>query len=184
LPFDPRAARAELAAAGVATPLRLSVLAAAEQPLHRRILEAAHGPFAAAGIELVAETVEFGTLVQRLQARDFDGALALELHDPWIDPWPHFHSSQGGPGGQNWMGFADPEVDRILDAARFERDPQARNALYGTFTARMRELQPVTLLVHPRVAVLLHRRFQGVEVGPLGLVPETWWVRPEDVLHR
>jgi len=34
--------------------------------------------------------------------------------------------------------------------------------------------------VHLRSAILLHRRFQDATPGPLGLVPQRWWVRPED----
>ena len=39
--------------------------------------------------------------------------------------------------------------------------------------------QPVSLLVHPRSSVLLHRRFEAASPGLLGLVPERWWVAPE-----
>ncbi len=183
LPFDPTAART--CVERVTGPgHRLTILAAAEQPLHRRILELALPAFRAAGLELAIEVLEFGSLLQRVAARDFDGVVLLKYQDAWVDPWPHFHSSQGGAGGQNWMGFADAECDRLLDAARTERDADVRNGLLRAFARRMHELQPVTLLVHPQVRVLLHRRFQGVRIGPLGLVPAAWWVEPDDVLHR
>lgn len=184
LPFDPAAARATWEGLAAGARRRVSILCAGEQPLHRRILELALPAFRAAGIELSIEVLEFGSLVQRLGARDFDGVILLKYQDAWVDPWPHFHSSQGVDGGQNWMGFADAESDRLLDAARGERDAAVRTAHLRAFARRMHELQPVTLLVHPQVRVLLHRRFQGVQVGPLGLVPAGWWVEPADVLHR
>ena len=184
LRHDPAAAAALLAAAGVGPGFRVEILAAAGDPMHRRVLELAQPSFAAAGVELVARLVEGGVLRDRLQRHDFEGLLALKYHpDPWIDPWPHFHGSQTGVGGQNWMGFADEEVNRLLDAARTERDPERRAAHYRAFVRRVHELQPVAFLVHPRAALLLHRRFRSAEVGPTGLSPELWWVPPEEQLH-
>lgn len=174
---DVVAARGELAEVA---PLRVQIVGAAEEPLHRRILELAQPSFAAAGVELVAELLESGAYRQRLAKRDFDGLLAVKYHnDPFLDPWPHFHGSQAGETGSNWMGIADAELDRLLDAARIERDAARRAELYRAFARRAHELQPVALLVHPRAVVLLHQRFRDAEVGALGLVPERWWVPAE-----
>lgn len=188
-PYDVDAAIALLRAAGIGgdgqPPLRIEIVGAAQEPLHRRILELARPAFAAAGVDLVPQMVEAGVLRERLQRRDFMGLLAVKYHqDPWIDPWPNFHSSQAGPGGQNWMGFVDAETDRLLDAARAARDTQTRIDAHRAFCRRMHELQPVALLVHPRTALLLHRRFEDVEIGVAGLSPKLWWVRPENQLHR
>ncbi|MEM7517147.1 MAG: hypothetical protein AAF368_09525 [Planctomycetota bacterium] len=34
-------------------------------------------------------------------------------------------------------------------------------------------------VLRPTLSLLLHKRFQNVEPGPLGLVPERWWVSPD-----
>lgn len=178
-PFAPLAARALLREAGYGQgrPLRIEILGAAAEPLHRRMLDLAQPAFAAAEVELVPQLLEGSVLLERLQQRAFMGLLAVKYHaDPWIDPWPHFHSSQTDSLGLNWMGIADPELDRLLDAARTERDAARRAESYRAFCRRVHELQPVAFLVHPRTAVLLHRRFRDVEVGPGGLSPERWWV--------
>ncbi|MEZ5964656.1 MAG: ABC transporter substrate-binding protein [Planctomycetota bacterium] len=187
--FDVGLAKNLLADAGFgdasAGPLRIEIVGAAQEPLHRRILELAQPAFAAAGVVLEPRLVEAGVLRQRLQQREFMGLLALKYHpDPWIDPWPNFHSSQAGPNGQNWMGFTDPETDRLLDTARSAGDAEARHVAYRAFCRRVDELQPVALLVHPRTALLVHRRFENAEVGVTGLSPQAWWVRPEAQLHR
>lgn len=187
--FDVALAKALLAEAGYASeglrPLRIEIIGAAQEPKHRRILELVQPAFAAAGVELVPQLVEAGVLRQRLQTRAFAGLLAVKYHpDPWIDPWPYFHSSQAGSNGQNWMGLQDPEIDRCLDAARAANGEEERVGHLQAFCRRADALQPVALLVHPRAALLLHRRFEDAEVGVAGLSPERWWVKPQSRLHR
>ncbi len=185
--YDPASARAALRAAGYGAdhPLRIDIVGAAQEPLHRRILELAQASFAAAGVELVPQLVEAGVLLDRLQRRDFMGLLALKYHvDPWVDPWLHFHSSQVDGGGLNWMGFVDAETDRLLGEARGEHDDARRAETYRAFCRRIDDLQPVALLVHPRTALLLHRRFRDAEVSATGLSPERWWVPLEEQRHR
>jgi ABC-type transport system substrate-binding protein len=185
-PFDPPAAAALLREAGHGdgSPLRLEILGGAEVELHRRILELVQPTMLGAGVDVRSATVEFGALVARLRSRDFDGIMLLKSHDPWIDPSIHFHSREAGEGGQNWMGYADPVADQLLDAARAAADPSRRAELHRAFDRRVHETQPVCLLAHPLAAVLLHRRFRGVEIGPLGLLPERWWVEPGERLRR
>ena len=62
-------------------------------------------------------------------------------------------------------------------------DEDSRNAQFRELCAIFQQEQPVTLLVHGKVGVLVHERLQGVEVTARGLQPHTWWVEPEDVLH-
>ncbi len=184
---DPASAREALRAAGYGAdhPLRIEIVGAAQEPLHRRILELAQASFAAAGVELVPQLVEAGVLLDRLQRRDFMGLLALKYHaDPWVDPWLYFHSSQATGGGLNWMGFVDAETDRLLDEARGQRDDKRRADTYRAFCRRIADLQPVALLVHPRTALLLHRRFRDAEVSATGLSPERWWVPADEQRHR
>ena len=63
-----------------------------------------------------------------------------------------------------------------LLAARAAVEPDARIAGYRRFQEILAERQPVTLLVHPQIAVLVDRRFEAATPGPLGLWPETFWV--------
>ena len=90
-----------------------------------------------------------------------------------------FHSSQIGQHGQNFGGYRNARVDRILAQARRELDPKARAELLQEFNRIFHEEQPVTLLVHLESAFLLHKRFQDAAPGALGLVPKRWWVAPK-----
>ncbi|HLU39150.1 MAG TPA: ABC transporter substrate-binding protein [Planctomycetota bacterium] len=178
-PFDPRQARKLLEESGFVAAdrtLRLSILFASEVSLHRRILELAQPAFAAAGIDLSLDCRQWSEVVARYEARDFDAVLMSWNHEPFIDPFGNFHSSAADPPGKNYSGLKDPEVDRLLSAARAELDDAARAALYRRFAHRLHELAPVALLVHPRHVLLVDRRFSGLEPGRLGVVPDRCWV--------
>ena len=62
-------------------------------------------------------------------------------------------------------------------------DPERRTALLQRFNAILTAEQPVAFLVHPLTALLVHKRFEDAEVGVLGLIPERWWVKPENQSH-
>lgn len=179
LPFDVERARNLLAEAGVEG-LELSVLVIAH-PEYEEIVDLAIPAFARAGITLRKEVVEYSVLIDRRDSRDFDGFVYAWNPDVYNDPTEIFHSSLSQ---HNWMGYASAEMDRVLESARAELDPEARVAAYREFNRVMREDHPITLLYHRRVAGLLHKRFQNVEVGVRGLSPRAWWVEPRDQLHQ
>jgi peptide/nickel transport system substrate-binding protein len=180
LPLDIAGAKQVLATAGIGpdAQVSLSILVADFSPLHRRILEEALPAFAAAGIQLEILRRELGEVQERLERRDFDGVLYTWYHTPWIDPYAEFHSSQVEAPGLNYSGLADPEIDAVLEQARAAIDPAARAALYRRFGHLLHGAAPVALLVHPRLALLVSRRFEGVVPGALGVVFDDLWVRP------
>jgi peptide/nickel transport system substrate-binding protein len=184
LPFAPADARALLAGAGYPGPpgtqLEIEILCAREVDLLRRILELAAPAFAAANVRLVPVAMAWTTIQDRLAAGEYDGVLMVQTHDLQVDPYPQFHSSESAAFG----GYRNAEVDALLERARHEPDRERRLADFHAFSRIFHAEQPVTVLAVPRVQVLLHRRFRGVEVGPLGLRPDRWWVDPADRIVR
>lgn len=165
-------ARELLAEAGVTLPLQVDLTLVAGIPEHRKILALAADRARGIGLELRERAVDSSEFERSVQERDFDGVLAVWSQRPWIDPYDEFHSR----GVNNWSGLADPEVDRLLEAARATADDGERVRLYHAFQERLARLEPVTLLVHPRVSCLFARRFADAEPGALGLTPERWYV--------
>lgn len=180
--FDPAAARALLGECNLVgdgnDPFTVSILVADQLSLQRRILEEADSAFAAAGLELEIERRAWAEVVQRYEARDFDAVMLNWSHEPWIDPYANFHSTQSDPPGKNYSGLDDPAVDALLTAARADFDPTTRAARYRELAHRLREREPVSLLVHPRHTLLIDKRFQGAEPGALGVVADGMWVDP------
>ncbi|MBK8978921.1 MAG: hypothetical protein IPM29_23725 [Planctomycetes bacterium] len=178
--FSPEHARELLASKGYSPadgrPLEVEILVAAH-PTIRRIVEIAADAFQRAGVSLTALPLDNVSLYGRFQSRDYQGVVLVQQHEAVIDPYESFHSRD------NPMGYADPEVDQLLEAARAEPSRERRVELYHRFQALLREDEPVTLLIHPRIELLLHRRFQDAAPGVLGLWHERFWVPADQQLR-
>jgi peptide/nickel transport system substrate-binding protein len=181
LPFDPPAARRVLADAGVGNghKLELTVIIAAGQSIHRRILELAQQTVRELPIKLDIVAMQWSAMSARLKQRDFDAMLVFFSLDPVEDPFPNFHSTQS-ESGLNYTGYNSPRADRVLEQARRTSDAAERLALCARFNEIFHEDQPVTLLAYPLTGVLLHKRFQDADPNKLGLYPERWWVKPRN----
>ncbi len=174
-PLDVAAARAQLRLSGfdgVAARLSLRLLVPVEAPWFRRMGELFVSAAAEAGVDVRLDALAFRELVQRRDAADFDGAMLLVSMPSFGDVFELFHSK----GARNAGGFADAEVDALLEQQRQQRDPAARSDSLRRVHERLAELQPCALLVSPLAEVLVDARLQGVKPGPLGLWPERMWM--------
>ncbi|MEQ1633176.1 MAG: ABC transporter substrate-binding protein [Planctomycetota bacterium] len=179
LPYDPQGARALLRSTGFdpeqQKPLRVRLMVPSEAPWFRRIGELCADAAMQAGVELDLSVLPFKELMERRDGGDWDGALILVSMPTFGDPFELFHSS----GGRNAGAYKNEEVDQLLSSQRLERDPVRRAELLERCHRLLANDQPCALLVHPLVEVLIDRRLEGVEVGPLGLWPERMWMPTE-----
>lgn len=163
-------------------PLELTVIAmAAPDSEWEQVIDVAIPTFAQAGVTLKKNVLELSVLSERLAAGSFDGLVYAWAPDVFNDPTEIFHSTLAT---NNWMGYRNPAMDRVLESARVELDLTKRIELYRRFNEILAEDQPITLLYHRRMSALLHRRFRGVELGALGLTPHRWWVEPDEQRYR
>lgn len=136
------------------------------------------------GGRVLLRSRERGELSRELDTREFQAVLLHQVLDrTGEDPYRWFHSSQDRPGAENLSGWRSERADRLLEAYRAEADGQARLELLQRFCEVFQEEQPAALLIHGRVGVLLHRRFQNGEPRAVGLRLRDLWVRPEEVLR-
>ncbi|MFK7739248.1 MAG: ABC transporter substrate-binding protein [Planctomycetota bacterium] len=177
-PFDPASVRRLLREAGFDpehNPLKLRLLAIKGTEALRRIVELFADAARRAGIELeVQERVLAAFLAERKRG-EWDGLLSMQFFDSWCDPYAYLHSD----GLDNEGGWSHAEADRLAVAARQEYDADKRAELWRQLHTLAHEQQPVALLVHPLVSLLLNRDLQDCEPGPLGLKPYRAWVAPE-----
>ena len=131
-PFDAEKARAELAASRYGGPQGLPPIVvtisgeggdAAVEALTDQIGEAL-------GIKLTIEATPYELFQREVDARKYQAFVvgwAADYPDPenFLDVLLH----TGSP--LNNTGYSNPEVDRLLDAARLESDPARRTALYA-----------------------------------------------------
>jgi peptide/nickel transport system substrate-binding protein len=133
------------------------------------------------GIRVRIVSHEWGTFFADIRSGNFQ-VTALT----WVgiaDPdYLHyiFHSASVPPHGANRGAYANPEVDRLLEAARGTADREARRALYGRVQQILAEDLPYVFLWHEvRWAALKAdlRGFRLLPAGDFSALREVHWAR-------
>lgn len=84
---------------------------------------------------------------------------------PTIDEqlYPYFHST----GSWNEYNYSNPEVDRLLDAARSELDPATRRSLYAEVQKILAYDGPAIIAYFSNYATTRAENVEGIPVSPL-----------------
>lgn len=112
------------------------------------------------GIAVRLNGVDIADLSALFDDKDFEAVLlGWSLGTPPEDPRQLWHSSGAKEkGSSNAVGFANAEVDKIIDQLDYEYDPEKRVALYHKFDKIIHEEQPYTFLYTPKT-VFLYREY-------------------------
>jgi peptide/nickel transport system substrate-binding protein len=194
MPFDLDKARALLAEAmpgkagagsGAPLQLKLNIDMIARESQKSPVTEAAFAIWRR-DLEQIGIAIKLTFLApqeyfNRIDKRDFDAAYMGWLPDiPDPDPYALLHSTQIGVGA-NYAGYANQDVDKLLDDARTATDPKARKGLYAKVHAIVADELPYTPLFSPYGHYAWNGRLHGVnarDLGPQPLIPgiARWWV--------
>ncbi len=125
-----------------------------------------------------------------LRYRRFDAVLyglSFPTHDP--DPYPLWHSSQTNGEGQNYGGFANEEVDALLEEARLTTDQPTRAAMYRRFQVMFAKEVPALPLFYDVYHYAVSKTVHNVQLGPGLLDPSErfrniadWYIRTRRVV--
>ena len=121
-------ARALLREAGVTTPLAIE-MTVPNNPDLRQVGEVIQAMAAEAGFAVTLRAMEFASSLQAATRGEFQTYLV-----GWsgrTDPDGNIYTFSRTGGGQNDGRYSNPEVDRLLDAARTELDVAKRRDLYA-----------------------------------------------------
>jgi peptide/nickel transport system substrate-binding protein len=113
-----------------------------------------------AGFDITLRAMEFASSLQAAQRGDFQ--LYLVGWSGRTDPDGNIHAFMHSQGGQNDGKYANPEVDRLLDAARLESDVAKRRDLYAQALEIAVARDAGRLFVWHRKNIMIHStRLQG-----------------------
>jgi len=124
------------------------------------------------GIEIVIQTMSFIDFLEK----GYRGEALLQIKG-WVsdngDPdnflYPLFHSrSHGRPG--NTTFYANPDVDRMIDAARVEPSVKRRNQLYQRIEQMIVEDAAAVFLYNPLEYYAVQKNVGGFRVDPYSMV--------------
>lgn len=108
-------------------------------------------------------------MLENLRRKDFDAITLGWTSGVEIDIFQMFHSSQTVEGGDNFIGYRNPELDRLVDAARAEVAEDERMALWQAAERVLYADQPYTFLFRRKTLAFIDERIANLENTALGL---------------
>lgn len=164
-------------------PLELQVLNAPRQyfPDPVTIATFIKGQLEAVGIPTRVVSKDFKAHLSDLRKGDFEAGLIGWIGDNGDSDnfLSVFFASWAAEKGTatNYSFYRDPEMDRLLLAARAETDRTRRGALYGDVLKLWREDLPLLPLVHGDNIVVLGSGYEGFELQKIGDL-RLGWLKP------
>lgn len=135
------------------------------------------------GIDAKIRVLEWASFVGRfIKTGEFDAVVlgwSLSL-DP--DQYSIWHSSQQAPGQFNFIGYNNPEVDKLLEQGRLELNPDKRMKIYHEFARILQEDSPIVYLYAGYGLPAIHKRINGIDnpAPPAGIGHNSHeWYIPE-----
>ncbi|MDD5431993.1 MAG: peptide-binding protein [Candidatus Omnitrophica bacterium] len=131
------------------------------------------------GIKVNVKVLEWSVfLTEFIDKKNFESVLlgwGLGREPDNFDIW---HSSKTKEGEFNFIGYKNEEVDNLLTSARRTFNQEERKACYHRIQEILYDEQPYMFLYVPDGLSVLHSRFQGVKLEPIGIGYNfiDWWV--------
>ena len=180
-PHDPEKARALLAEAGWrrtdggflekdGKPFEFEIITNQGNEIRAKCAEIIQRRLAEIGIRVKIRVIEWAAFVNDfINKRKFDATIlgwTIPMEPDLYDVW---HSSKTGPQELNFVSFRNDEVDALIVRARETFDQPLRKQCYDRIQEILAEEQPYLFLYVPDALPIIHARFRGVEVAPLGI---------------
>jgi peptide/nickel transport system substrate-binding protein len=189
---DPARARALLAEAGWTDrdgdgivedrdgkPFAFTILTNQGNDERKKIAEIIQQRLKEIGVKADIQVIEWAAFIKEyVKPRRFE-ALILGLGsgvDP--DQYVVWHSSQTGPDQMNRTGYANPEVDHLLEAGRASCVQAERVKYYRRIQEILAEDLPMVFLYSKDDLPAVSSRFHGIKPGPAGITYDLyeWYV--------
>jgi peptide/nickel transport system substrate-binding protein len=164
---DPGAAKQLLATAGVATPLKVSMVVG-NTPEARRLGEAIQSQAKEGGFEIELVPTEFSASLDQTDRGRF------QLYQiGWsgrVDPDGNIANFVRSQGSLNICGYANPVVDALIDDARAATDQTKRRQLYGEVVKKLQDDAPLIYLYRIKNLGGVSSKVVGVQMYGDGLL--------------
>jgi peptide/nickel transport system substrate-binding protein len=190
-PFDMEKARQLLAEAGWreknadgllvkdGKPFTFEVLTNQGNDERKKIAEIVQAQLGELGVRVEIRILEWAAfLKEHIKKRNFEAIVM-----GWgigIDPDQYvvWHSSQNGPDQLNHISYANPEVDRLLEAGRTSCVQAERVKIYRRLQEVLAEDLPIIYLYFGDALPVVSSRVHGIDPGPNGVRwhQEKWFV--------
>lgn len=164
---DVEKAKALLAAAGVKTPLKATILVA-NTPIAQQVAQVIQAMASEAGFDVNLQMTEFATLLDRQQQGGYQISMSGWSGRP--DPDGSIFSFINSKGTLNDGRYANPQLDEWLRQARETTDEATRKTLYSQIVKQLQTDMPIAYLYfEPRIFGMTNK-LEGFKPYPDGLI--------------
>lgn len=140
------------------------------------------------GAVVTLKTFDSSTFVSEvLSPRKYDVIFYGQVIGRTPDPFAYWHASQRNAPGLNIALYTNKNVDKLLENARRESDPDLRNALLQKFVEEVGADVPAIFVYSPDFLYATGNNVRGITIGPITTESErfldvhNWYVRSERV---
>lgn len=189
--YDPDRARALLEEAGwvdengdgirtrEGKPFRFTLLTNQGNRSREQVGQILQDRFRAIGVQADLRIVEWSTFLTEFVDRfNFDAVILGWSTGIDPDQYEIWHSSRTGPRQFNFVGFANDEVDALLEQGRSTFDRDERQQVYRQIHRILAAEQPYVFLFVPQSLPAVHKRVRGIvpDLAGIGYNFHEWWI--------
>jgi ABC-type transport system substrate-binding protein len=135
---------------GKQVPFQFSLSIVNISPTASKIAQILKEDFKVFGIQMNIQSLEWNSLLGKLDNRDFDAISLAWTSTLFPNARQIWHSQSQQQGGSNFVSYSNPQVDRLIDEANKEFDPQKRSQIMQEINTIIYEDQPYTFLFEPK----------------------------------
>jgi peptide/nickel transport system substrate-binding protein len=163
VPFSVDSAKEELKKAGNPDGFSFTYLSA-NDPQAMQISQLYQSQLAKVGITMKIESLDSSAITQRRNAGDWEATLGS--WSGMIDPDQNVYSFMATDAPSNYGKYSNPQVDKLLQAAREAKTNEERKKIYSEVSAIFLEEVPQVFTGHVSVVDVWTDKVQGFDVYP------------------
>lgn len=140
------------------------------------------------GVPVTVHVFATGDLKETIvRPRKFDALFFGQVLGQSGDPYPFWHSSQRLDPGLNVASYANTTVDKILDSAHTESDPEKQAKLYSSFSDELVKDAPAIFMYAPEFLYVLPSDVKGFSLGTVSIPSDRflkvyeWFINTDNV---
>lgn len=125
--------------------------------------------YARAGVRMIPFPQEWPVMLENIDKKDFDAITLGWTSGIETDLFQIFHSSQAQSKGDNFTGYKNLALDKLIDAARRNVNEAERMPLWQQAEHLIYQDQPYTFLMRRKSLLFVDKRIHNLQMTKLGL---------------
>jgi peptide/nickel transport system substrate-binding protein len=152
-------------------PFAFTILTNGESEEHSKTAQLIQAQLKTLGIEVTIRQLDWQTFRHQAVAKhDFEAVVLSRAYMYDADPFDLWHSSRNREGEWNYLSYANPQVDRLLESGRRTIDEHKRQAIYRKVHEIMADDFPCIFLYDADGLYAARPRIKGAKSTPLGIL--------------